>query len=246
MYKVFDGKNWFSFNTYIQLIAWLSQYTSSFGSEHYNRILDSTGNNDNDTRYTWVHGTTVSCPTYEKRNCRIINDDGNSIYDSKLIQDVYSFKGDAREILNRMYKENRKKNENKYHYYRGTCLDIPKSAYPDFRRGPYPFIHRRRYGGWLRRISTINEKRMSADPEMKEFNRGSRGNNLPSTWDDIGRDWRDDGWKSQSKNRHQWENRVKAHSNHKYGKGVYVVKDSKKYNDIEIESYNDEDFDDIA
>lgn len=87
--------------------------------------------------------------------------------------------------------------------------------------GPWPYIHKQ--GGYkgFRCIKTTNEMKQTSNKEMRDFTRSSRGKNLPSSWDDIFRG-HDKGWKSQRKNKYQWENKVKLKIKHSYGKNVYV------------------------
>ncbi len=241
MYKVFNGKNWLNFETYLLLINWLSQYNASCFSNktgRTNTFLEKVGNSDKDTyrdverirttRYFVLDGHTYSYYdtkiSYKIRNYRVVNEDDISIYSSKLVKDVLNHNFDRQ--LNEQWIINRNKNK-KFSFYRSGWLMIKDSDYPEFRRGPIPFIHK--YSGYrcYRRIHTYQEKKLTCNPESEPFNRGSRAYNLPTSWDDIGRDWRNSGWKSQGKRRHQWENGVIEKTKHKHGKHTYVCKNNK-------------------
>ena len=74
---------------------------------------------------------------------------------------------------------------------------------PEFRKGPVPGTGKWRGGPWQTRPHTFHIKKMYANPEFREYNRGSI-REVPSWYDDR---WRCNqrSWKSQSKKRHQWE-----------------------------------------
>lgn len=237
MYKVFDGKTWIEFETYGDLVNYLSKFNrKSILKCQDNTFLNCVGNNPNDTYYSSPIISSISCTNstagkvdfggYKARDKRIIecviDTFGNcvserSIFDSTLIKDVLNHTFDAEAF----YSCRRKARKPKYY---GTYIcELPDSAYPDFRRGPIPFIHKSRRYSAYRYIHTTNERRQSCDPEIKEFIRKSRGKNLPDMWfDEPLRDWRNNGWKKQGKRRHQWENKVICREKHKFGTSVYV------------------------
>ncbi len=247
MYKVYNGKNWIDFDSYDELLNWLSQFNE--GKEgakaRTNTFLSKVGNNTNDTYRSVVrvktgefitvgnrvYDITVSVVSYEQRDYRVCTIDGIGIYDYNLINDVLSYNHNHDRMRKSLLKKNKEKNKNKlkkyiYHRY----LYIPESAYPEFRRGPWPFISNHHSGYGFRKIRTTNERRLTCNKESIPFNRKGRAFNLPSSWDDIMRDWRDTGWKSQGKGRHQWENKVKQKTKHTFGKSTYVCKKVDKRN----------------
>lgn len=76
-----------------------------------------------------------------------------------------------------------------------------------FRRTPVEGISKWRGGPSVRPRHIKHLKAMYANPEYKEFNRGSH-KEVPNGWWD---DWyrcREKNWKSQSKRRHQWKGDV--------------------------------------
>lgn len=239
MYKIFDGKNWINFDNYIELVNWLSKFNVHRGFRgEYNSFLRRVGNTDKDCyrheefirngKYFTIGTRVYSCydkiVEYNQRDCRIVNEDGISVYDHNLINDVMRHEYDEK-----IFKAWAKKRASKQKK-RVNRFIIPDSAYPVFRRGPVPYTgcHHGYHG--FRRISTMNEIRQTCNPESEPFNRASRAYNLPTSWDDIDRDWRDSGWKSQGKNKHQWEHNVKEKIKHKMGKCTFVVKGYNKRN----------------
>lgn len=91
----------------------------------------------------------------------------------------------------------------KYTSYR----KFPKS---EFRKEPVPGIRKRRYhrGSHYRLIRTFQERKLSCDPEIKEYVNLSRTIwNLPNSWDDIPRE-RDHCWKAK-KLKKQWMKHLK-------------------------------------
>lgn len=227
MYKVFDGRVWIEFSKYEYLVCWLAQYNMKFAG-YCNSFLEHTGVNPRDTYYAGIIWPNNKYIGYIIRENRIIDADGHSIYSKSLINDVKNYTYNQA-VIDQWRDELRK--QKKRPYYNGWRGGIPDSAYPDFRRGPWPYIHSYHSSSW-RSIRTTNEKRLCADKEQRPFNRGSRGLNLPDSWDDPMRDWRNDGWKAQKKNRHQWENKVRTKEKHKFGKGVYVVKEPRPWKNL--------------
>ena len=235
MYKVFNGKNWLEFSSYDFLLNWLAQYNTGLTITTPNTFLCKVGHNPNDTyRSVSIEGgrssygysyLLIQAPVieYKQRNCRIVDENGNSIYNKKLVHDVIHYKHDKNKLRLWHIEINSKGKAEYYSNRRYRCL--PDSAYPEFRRGPWPFIHKPTFRWNYRKIRTTQERRMTCNKESIPFNRASRAFNLPDLWsDDPMRDWRDSGWKSQSKNRHQWENKVKQKVKHTCGKNTYVAK----------------------
>lgn len=223
MYKIFNGKEWVSFRTYEQLLNYLSRFNKDVIGGSCNSFLEMVGTNGNDTVYHVTFKGFIKHSEYKPRTYRIINEDGNNIFDKYLVKDVINWK--YSEVVNRQWLEE-KWAKQKQNYYRGWKGGIPDSAYPEFRRGSWPYVHHRRHYKVYRMIKTTNEKRLTCNDEHKEFNRGTRGKNLPDAWSDEPlRNWRNSGWKKQGKNRHQWEHGVKTKAKHIYGKGLYVCKE---------------------
>lgn len=81
-----------------------------------------------------------------------------------------------------------------------------RSKHPyTFRVDPVPGASRRRMhrGSYYRRITTFQERKLSCDPEIKEFINPSRNiMNLPNSWDEISRKY-DHCWKAKRLNK-QW------------------------------------------
>lgn len=259
MYKVFNGTDWINFETYLMLINWISQWNvRSFNKiGKSNKFLDRIGHSDKDTcrhtkytrtgEYLFLDGTTYPKyhvdVEYKVRDCRVTNEDGISIYDRKFIMDVLNHTFDRK--LNDSWVYNRNKNK-KHVLYRCGWLMIRDSDYPEFRRGPVPFVHKSGHYSFYRRIATSRERRMTCNKEAEPFNRASRAYNLPTSWDDIARDWRDSGWKSQGKHRHQWEHGVIEETKHKHGKHTHTIKNvNKKHIDpewLEVDTVDEEDY----
>ena len=250
MYKVFNGKQWLNFETYQLLVNWLSQFNIYRGKRvDYNRFLAQVGNSDKDTfrhverkrtgKFFFIDGITYpwyeTIISYNTRNYRVLDEDGKSIYDRFLIKDVLNHHFDGNYSH---YNSNRK-----IHYY-ARWMILPDSAWPEFRNGPVPFVSSHHYGHVYRRIRTTNERRQTCNKESEPFNRARRAYNLPSCWDDIARDWRDSGWKSQGKHRHQWENGVEQRIKHNSGKHIYVsrTKDKRHIENDWIDELDDADF----
>lgn len=75
---------------------------------------------------------------------------------------------------------------------------------PPFRNGPVPRTGKhRKHRCFFRFPRTKQMKTAWANPEMKEFNRGSM-KMVPQWWDDCPRGYQR-SWKEQAKVRHQWE-----------------------------------------
>lgn len=76
-----------------------------------------------------------------------------------------------------------------------------------FRRTPVEGISKWRGGPSVRPRRIKSLAAMYANPEYKEFNRGSK-KDLPSGWWDDWHRCKEKNWKSQSKRRHQWKGDV--------------------------------------
>ena len=90
-------------------------------------------------------------------------------------------------------------NKKKYEY-----LSKRKTMF-EYRKDPVPFVHKWRGGSSQSGPGTARIIRMFANPDYKEFNRGSR-HGIPQWWDDRSRCVQR-SWKEQSKAKHQWERR---------------------------------------
>lgn len=216
------------FYTREQLVNYISKFNEHAGTEFINAILDNTGVNDNDMRnvYHWPTSTTPSYTSVEQRRCRILDPYGHNIYNKAFVMEVSNHHY-SEEIRAEWWEQHKEKNadttKNKW-----SRWSLPDKCYPEFRRGPVPYIHKRRSYCFFRGIRTYNEIKQTTDPEYKEFTRKSRGKNLPTAWDDHVRDWRDDGWKSQGKHKHQWEHGVETRAKHSLGKHHEVIKVTTK------------------
>ena len=216
MYEYFNENKTLTFDTRDELVNYLAQYNYKLGTEVRNPVLNKIGNNPNDVaRVIGPDGLA----DYINRTARVYHE-GRSIFDSNFKREVLNHTFNSN-MLNTWYK-NRRKNWKNW-FSRHT---LPDSAYPEFRKGPWPHIYSRYGRRVYRYIRTTNEIRQSADPEYKDFIRKSRGKNLPDTWQDEPlRDWRNSGWKKQGHNKHQWEVNIKTQTKHKC-RNVYVSKHS--------------------
>ena len=156
------------------------------------------------------HGNLKNLPYYTYgqvlRDVCVIDEFGNNAFNFQLIHDVekYSFRSDIEQEHRKFVNRNKKKMS-----YRSGCSLV------EFRKDPVPYTakwHHRRY---FRCPHTTQEKKFACDPEYRDFFRKGHVCDLPSAWDDIDiQSNRDISWKSCTKNRHQWENRVKCRSKH--------------------------------
>ena len=231
-YFVFNGKQTLDFSSYEHLVNWLSQYNSISLKE--NSFLNLVGNNPNDkvnTLFAYTLGTITELNfKYEAfRIYRIYDENKNSIYDAKLKRDVLSW------TLNHKMLSEWKKAHTKIIKYTSIHwpYDLPDWYAHHFRKEPFPCTGRNRFKH-KKSIRTSNEHRQIEACEMPELIRAKRNKvNLPTTWETGVRDWRNRGWKSQSKNRHQWESRIKHNT-----AGIYECKrvDKKElaYSNMEI------------
>lgn len=228
MYSVYHANTYREFETYDELLNYLSAYTHSCGTEKYNSILDYTGVNDYDCYRSVSYSGEVE---YYQRTNRIYHD-GIAFYSHKLVRDVFNYNHDPDRYY-RYLTNDRIKNKLVYcgHRY------IPRRSLPRYRIDPIPGTHKRtRYSNALRHVQTTHEKRVNADPEVEKYVRPCRRfGNLVDLYCDIPREYGDDGWKSQTKNRHQWESKVVRTS--KKSK-AYVVKNYTKYEAEELDIEN--------
>lgn len=231
MYRTFDGKVWREFRTYNELLNYLSIFNRTVGTEFYNSFFENVAGNDNDETYKmervgWLYPHYTS--TVVKRTYKIVNEFNCNLYCKKLISDVrnWEYNDSMWKAWENAFRE-KKRTEKGWKYY-SRWGSIPDSAYPELRRGPWPFIHHTSGYHFFRHVHTYSEMKQAMDEDAKPFIRGSRGKHLPSAWDDITRDWRDKGWKSQNKDKHQWEHKVKEKVKHKYGKNTYVGSEYNK------------------
>lgn len=97
-----------------------------------------------------------------------------------------------------------KDNEVKKNYFYWSKSKTYKGI---FRRTPVEGIHKIRGGPSTRPRRIKQIKAMYANPEYKEFNRGSHKEVPDGWWEDWYR-CKEKNWKSQSKRRHQWKEDV--------------------------------------
>lgn len=233
MYEVFNGTKWLRFDSYYELLTYLSNFNVNYGNVKSNTFLDEVGCNDNDT-YFLGFGAGGS-DLYMPRRFRIVID-GRMVSAAEIRKDVLNFRYDDKKYLEIM-----RKNRGYKPMYYAKWGYIPDSAYPEFRRGPWPYIHNRHNYKVYRHIHTYNELKSTTDPDYLEFTRKSRGKNLPTLFmDEPLRDWRNTGWKRQGHNRHQWELKVKNRTKHEHKGAVDVI------NNRRIKSIRHLDLDDAA
>lgn len=215
MYKIYDGEKTACFQNYVQLVNALSKHNMRCGSEVWNGFLDNVGVNPGDKRVRpGMNAYLQPKDLYQLRTHRVIGPEGYSIYDSFLVQDVLNWTFSQEVYKQYLVFLGR---GGPFHYYQ-------LSAYSEFRRGPVPGTSKRAgHYPYLRCIRTTQEKRLCCDPDLARLCRGSRGKNLPDTYDDIWRDCHNRGWKRQSKYRHQWEHKAVARARKAHGRGVEVV-----------------------
>ena len=145
------------------------------GSELRNATLDFFACSENDLKYG--------------KDCQIL--DG---FDRCINPKIYE--REARLLYLNYYKH--KKVKSNYFYWRKNNVKYA------FRYDPVPRTCKRKGGPGVkpRRIKPL--KSMYANPEYKEFNRGSHKDIPLGYWDDWYR-CKQKNWKSQSKRRHQWK-----------------------------------------
>jgi hypothetical protein len=150
----------------------------------YNYALNQIAMNVNDLELSGFHygQNGHDEPKYEKRSIMVV-DEFNRIIDPRLYWDTIA----TRKVVH--------KPKRKTHPFR-------------FRFDPVPKTGKRSQGKSLRHPKTMNERRMAADPEMKDFIKPSRDAwQLPHTWDDIFRP-RKHCWKDK-KLTHQYLRNIK-------------------------------------
>ena len=216
MYIVTTNSVEHHFKTYKELLNYLSRFNQFIGTDFYNTFFENTAGNANDTKRVCVKLMNYENSLLEPRTNRILNDCGANIYSKKLVNDVMNWKYNDAEYKNWYNNEIKKKRKNR------VTHRFPVETYPEFRRGPWPRIHKRFRYCYFRNIKTFNEIKNSYNEDNKGLIRGSRGKNLPTSWDEICVDWRNHGWKSQKKCKHQWEHKVIEKTKHEYGNKIYV------------------------
>lgn len=156
---------------------------------------------------------------YVDRDVQILDEYDNNAFNDQLKKDVNTFT--YSEEINREHWNYVNKGKKKYSRWNPPEVE--------FRKEPVPYSGSRHHYSWIRRPHTFQEKKWTTAPEYQEFHRRRRCRNLPTSWDDLCRSSNlDNSWKSSTKNRHQWENKVKIHS-----KKLYVYKEHPE--DVEEE-----------
>lgn len=212
MYRIITGQANMdkAFDSYFDLVNWLSQYNISQGSKIVgNSYLRNCGVLDTDV--------CVDLFSLVPRTRRILDDEGRNIYDELLKQDVLSHVFDA---------------EYQAKLDRARWYRKPKHL-AEFRREPVHHVHKLRGYMWWRNPHTYPEMRDTTDPEVREFRRGCRGKNLPSLCDDLTVSaYSDKSWKQTTRDRHQWERGIR-NSLKSRGKGMYVIQPDESMLDME-------------
>jgi hypothetical protein len=113
-----------------------------------------------------------------------------------------AYKNDAWNYFCKYLRNVADKDKNNYFYWHKN-----KTYKGTFRETPVPYTGGRRGGPSVRPRRIKHLKAMYANPEYKEFNRGSVKDVPDGWWDDWTR-CRERNWKSQSKSRHQWKGDV--------------------------------------
>lgn len=165
-----------------ELVHWLAkQYRHDVwwgGSELHNETLDSFACHENDLK----HG----------KHCQIL--DG---FDRCINPKIYE--REARLLYLNYYKHKMVRSD--YFYWRKSNVNYV------FRYDPVPYTYKRKGGPHVRPRRIKSLKQMYANPEYKEFNRGSHKDVPDGWWDDWYR-CNQKSWKKQSKRRHQWKENV--------------------------------------
>jgi hypothetical protein len=164
-----------------ELVHWLAkQYRPDVwcGSELHNDTLDSFACHENDLKYG--------------KHCQIL--DG---FDRCINPKIYE--REARLLYLNYYKHKMVRSD--YFYWRKNNVNYV------FRYDPVPHTHKRKGGPCVRPRRIKSLKQMYANPEYKEFNRGSHKDVPDGWWDDWYR-CNQKNWKKQSKRRHQWKENV--------------------------------------
>lgn len=164
-----------------ELVHWLAkQYRPDIwcGSELHNETLDSFACHENDLKYG--------------KHCQIL--DG---FDRCINPKIYE--REARLLYLNYYKYKKVKSD--YFYWRKNNVKYV------FRYDPVRYTGKRKGGPSVRPRRIKSLKQMYANPEYKEFNRGSHKDVPDGWWDDWYR-CNQKSWKTQSKRRHQWKENV--------------------------------------
>lgn len=164
-----------------ELVHWLAkQYRPDVwcGSELHNDTLDSFACHENDLKYG--------------KHCQIL--DG---FDRCINPKIYE--REARLLYLNYYKHKMVRSD--YFYWRKNNVNYV------FRYDPVPRTYKRKGGPCVRPRRIKSLKQMYANPEYKEFNRGSHKDVPDGWWDDWYR-CNQKSWKKQSKRRHQWKENV--------------------------------------
>jgi hypothetical protein len=164
-----------------ELVHWLAkQYRPDVwcGSELHNDTLDSFACHENDLKYG--------------KHCQIL--DG---FDRCINPKIYE--REARLLYLNYYKHKMVRSD--YFYWRKNNVNYV------FRYDPVPRTHKRKGGPCVRPRRIKSLKQMYANPEHKDFNRGSHKDVPDGWWDDWYR-CNQKNWKKQSKRRHQWKENV--------------------------------------
>ena len=85
MYKIYDGKEWYEFESYQEMVNYLSQFNVD---KTYNSFLSLVGNNENDCCYARVYTGWYNFNIVKVQRDHRILLDNNSIYDRNLVNDV--------------------------------------------------------------------------------------------------------------------------------------------------------------
>lgn len=145
---------------------------------------------------------------YIPRDVYVVDEFGNNAWNHLLLNDLKCYQ--YREDINLEWKKYINRNKKVKHSRWSMSLTSVK-----FRCDPVPMTGVHHHYNWLRNPHTTQEIRLSCDTEYKDFVRKSRGKHLPSSWDDIPVASNSDiSWKRCTKNRHQWENKIKCHNKH--------------------------------
>lgn len=177
-------------------------------------------------------GLTIDILDYHNvlRDIWVLDEFGNNAYTFELVCELNRY----------IYREDIEQEHRKY-VHRDEKSHYTRWSPPptEFRKEPVPYSGVRHHSRWMRHPHTTQERRDACNPEVKNFIRKSRGMNLPTTWDDLFTyDIYDRSWKTCTKNRYQWENKVKRHNKH-----VYVVKPSLE-DDVDLVQFEGEDYND--
>lgn len=146
-------------------------------------------------RVSWWCGSELINSIFESYACNI-NEEGKKyqIFDGMdRCINPRIYEREARKLYLEVYKKKQQKQEYR-RWIRKYC--------GEFRREPVEGIHKWRGGPSCRGRKVTHLKKMYANPEYKEFNRGSR-DEVPDWWDDCKFRCRQRSWKSHRK--HQWK-----------------------------------------